>query len=332
MKIKDIARLAKVSPATVSRVINNSGYVKEEKKKAVKKVIEEVNYTPNEFAKSLKTQKSNIIGVIVPKISTETVSRVVDGITMISKENNYQLLIANTNLQVEEELNYLKVFSNNLVDGIIIMATVVTDEHLRILNNLNKPVVFVGQRVEKYTSIVHDDYNAAKAMAQHLIEKGHEKIAFVGVSEKDVAVGKVRKQAYFDALTEHNITIDKNLIAIGDFSLESGYKAMGEILQKGQPSAVMAVTDQMAFGAIHCIKDNKLSVPEDISVTGIGDGKMSKYFIPALTTAKYHHKKVGKLACEHLMSLINSKGKNTSDIVVGYDVKLRSSVNSIRES
>lgn len=332
MRIKDIAQLAGVSVATVSRVINNSGYVKNEKREAVMKVIKEVNYTPNEIAKSLKIQKTNIIGVIVPKISTETASKVVDGITVISKENNYHLLIANTNLQMEEELNYMKIFTSNLVDGIIIMATIISDEHIKIAKSIDKPIVFIGQKVEGFTSIVHDDYNAAKAMVNYLIKQGHEKIGFIGVTEKDIAVGKLRKQAFLDALKENNLKVDENIVEIGDFSLESGYKAMGKILKNGKPSAVMSVTDQMAFGAINCIKDNNMSVPEDISITGIGDSKMSRYFIPSLSTVHYNHEEVGRIACNNLINLINTKNNNVQNITLSFDIKIRNTVKSIRES
>ncbi|WP_062321176.1 LacI family DNA-binding transcriptional regulator [Halolactibacillus sp. JCM 19043] len=136
MRIKDIAKLAGVSPATVSRVMNNNGYVKEEKREAVLKVIKEVDYQPNPIAQSLKNQKSHMLGVIVPKISTETASRVVAGVTEVAKVHGYQVLIANTDLDIEEEINYLKFLSNKSVDGIIMMGTEVTDRHLAVMDKL----------------------------------------------------------------------------------------------------------------------------------------------------------------------------------------------------
>ncbi|MCZ0702019.1 LacI family sucrose operon transcriptional repressor [Natronobacillus azotifigens] len=325
MKIKDIAKLAGVSPATVSRVMNNSGYVIDEKRKAVEKVIAEVGYTPNEIAKSLKNRKTNIIGVIVPKISTETASRVVDGITEVAKAHDCQILIANTDLQIEEEIKSLKFLSNRLVDGIIMMATEVTEQHYKVAKGISVPIVMVGQQVDGYPSIIHDDYHAAKAMMKHILAKGHQEIGFIGVSPHDIAVGIKRKQAYLDALSEAKLEVDDQLIAIGNFSIESGYEQMEKILAHKQPTAVMAVTDQLAIGAIHCIRDHRLTVPEDISITGMGDGKLSKYFIPPLTTVRLHHKTTGIMAAKNLFTLIEN-GYVKNEMVVDFSLRIRESV------
>ncbi|MBM7540137.1 LacI family DNA-binding transcriptional regulator [Amphibacillus cookii] len=330
MKIKDIAKLAGVSPATVSRVMNNNGYVKHEKRQAVEKVIREVGYQPNEIAKSLKNQKSHMIGVIVPKISTETASRVVDGITKVAKQHNYQLIIANTNLQIEEEIKYLKFLSNKLVDGIIMMATEVTDEHKKLAQSLAIPIVMVGQHVEGFTSIVHDDYRAAKLMIDHIIACGHKDIGFIGVDPKDIAVGQVRKQAYIDRLHEAGLSINLDLIGIGDFSIESGYKQMEGLLTRGKPTAVMAVTDHLAIGAIHCLHDQGLSVPNDVSVAGLGDVKLAKYFSPPLTTVHYGFKTSGIVAAEHVFNMIKQKQVVSDKVVIDFEVKIRKSVTNLK--
>lgn len=331
MKIKDIAKLAGVSPATVSRVMNNNGYVKAEKREAVEKVIEDVGYQPNEIAKSLKNQKSNIIGVIVPKISTETASRVVAGVTEVAKQHNSQILIANTNLEVEEEINYLKFLSNKFVDGIIMMATEVTNQHKEIADSLSVPIVMLGQKVESFTSVIHNDYQAAKAMIDHLINSGHKHIGFIGVDPKDVAVGQVRKQAFYDGVEEAGLSVDEDLIAIGDFSIESGYQQMEKILSKNKPTAVMAVTDHLAIGAMHCAYDHDLSVPHDISITGIGDVKLAQYFTPPLTTVHYNFKTSGVIAAENLFNQINNREEqDTKEVLLDFDIKLRDSVLKIK--
>ena len=132
LNIIDIAKLAGVSKSTVSRYLNN-GYVSVESREKIKKVLEETGFTPQRQAKGMRTKKTNLIGVIVPKISSETPARVVEGITEVLSPNGYDILIANTNLSIEKELEYLNIFKSNQVDGIIFMATKVTDKHIEVI-------------------------------------------------------------------------------------------------------------------------------------------------------------------------------------------------------
>ena len=195
LNIIDIAKLAGVSKSTVSRYLNN-GYVGAESREKIKKVIDETGFMPQSYAKSLRTGKTNLIGVIVPKISTETAPRVVQGITEVLSENNYDVLIANTNLSVEKEFEYLNIFKNNQVDGVIFMGTKITPRHKEIMNKLNVPIVVVAQYMDNYPCVYHDDFNAAKYMTEYLIGKGHKNIGFIGVYEEDRSVGLERENGY----------------------------------------------------------------------------------------------------------------------------------------
>ncbi len=326
MRIKDIAKLAGVSPATVSRVMNKNGYVKEEKREAVLKVIKDVDYQPNPIAQSLKNQKSQMLGVIVPKISTETASRVVAGVTEVAKAHGYQVLIANTDLDIEEEINYLKFLSNKSVDGIIMMGTEVTEQHLAVMDKLTVPIVILGQEVKGYTSIVHNDYDASFEMTEYLINQNHRDIAFIGVDEKDEAVGVVRKRAYLDCLKKHAINVDNQLMAIGDFDIDTGYQMMQKILTHKTPTAVLAVTDHLAIGAIHALLDAGLRVPGDVSVVGIGDIKLAEYLNPPLTTVHYTFKTSGKMAAEAVFELLEDKTKQGKRLMTTFELKTRASV------
>ena len=147
LNIIDIAKLAGVSKSTVSRYLNN-GYVSVEARDKIKKVLDETGFTPQRQAKGMRTKKTNLIGVIVPKISSETPSRVVEGITEVLSPNGYDILIANTNLSIEKELEYLNIFKSNQVDGIIFMATKVIDEHIEVIKNLEVPIVVVAQDIK----------------------------------------------------------------------------------------------------------------------------------------------------------------------------------------
>lgn len=307
LNIIDIAKLAGVSKSTVSRYLNN-GYVSLEAKEKIKKVIEETGFTPQRQAKGMRTKKTNLVGVIVPKISSETPARVVEGITEVLSDNGYDILIANTNLDIEKELEYLNIFKANQVDGIIFMATKVTEKHIEVMNNLEVPIVVVAQDVEGFSSVFFNEFAATKDMTKYLIEKGHKKLAYIGVYEEDKAVGLYRKQAYIETLKENNIDIIDENIKIGNFSEESGYKLAKEIIENGDiPTAILAVTDNLALGAIEYLIDNNYKVPDDIAVVGMGDSKISRVITPKLSTVHYHYKTAGRKSGEIILECLKDE-------------------------
>ena len=314
LNIIDIAKLAGVSKSTVSRYLNN-GYVGAESREKIKKVIDETGFMPQSYAKSLRTGKTNLIGVIVPKISTETAPRVVQGITEVLSENNYDVLIANTNLSVEKEFEYLNIFKNNQVDGVIFMGTKITPKHKKIMDKLNVPIVVVAQYMDNYPCVYHDDFNAAKYMTEYLIGKGHKNIGFIGVYEEDRSVGLERENGYIAALKENDLEVDMENLKLGDFSYESGYKLANELInKKNTPTAIFAVTDNLAIAAIDCLKDNGLNVPEDVAVVSIGDTRISQVVSPKLTTIHYHYKTSGRKSGEIMLELLKNGIKTSKTI------------------
>ena len=314
LNIIDIAKLAGVSKSTVSRYLNN-GYVGTESREKIKKIIEETGFMPQSHAKSLRTGKTNLIGVIVPKISTETAPRVVQGITEVLSENNYDVLIANTNLSVEKEFEYLNIFKNNQVDGVIFMGTKITPKHRKIMDKLNVPIVVVAQYMDNYPCVYHDDFNAAKYMTEYLIGKGHKNIGFIGVYEEDRSVGLERKNGYIAALNENDLEVDMENLKLGDFSYESGYELSKKLINKKNiPTAIFAVTDNLAIATIDCLKDNGLNVPEDVAVVSIGDTRISQVVSPKLTTIHYYYKTSGRKSGEIMLELLKNGIKTSKTI------------------
>jgi len=313
--IKEIAERANVSRTTVSRVLNNSGYVSEEAKKRVLKVIEETGYIPSENAKALRTKKTKVIGVILPKISTETSSRLVTGLDEIFAKEGYQILLTNTNLNPEKEIEYLKLLKSRHVDGIILSATNINRPLIEEIFKLKIPFVTVGQYISGLANVLFDDYQASKDMVNYFFKKGHKNIAFIGVDEKDRAVGYLRKSGYLDAMKENHVPIDKSWIQIGKFDVDSGYQRMKEILNssKQKPTAVLAVTDRLAIGALQYIKEIGLSIPNDIAVTGMGGSELSRFISPALTTIDFSIEDAGREAATILLEQIN--GGNYHEII-----------------
>lgn len=329
MNIIKIADLAGVSKSTVSRYLNN-GYVSEEAREKIKKVIEETGFVPKRQAQAMRLQKTNLIGVIVPKISTETAARVIEGITNELSEVGYEVLIGNTNLSIEKEMDYLKVFKNQ-VDGIIFMATEVTPKHYELFDQLSIPLVVIAQKVKHYPCIIHDDYHAAKDAIHYLINKGHQSIGFIGVGEYDEAVGIDRKKGYLDALKEHQMQIKEEYIQIGDFSHESAFCLTEKLMNLPHPpTAIFAVTDNLAIGCMEYLNENNYQIPKDVAVMGLGDIKISAYMSPPLTTIHYHFQTMGAKSAKLLTDMIKAgklSSKNCeSNFIFNYRLMERRSV------
>lgn len=321
--ILDIAKMANVSRSTVSRVINNSGYVSEEVRDRVLKVIKETGYAPSQQAKALRTKETKVIGVILPRISTETSSKIVMGLDDVLSKEGYQVLLTNTNLQVEKEIEFLKLLVNRQVDGIVLIATNVLPELLKEIKNLPVPFVAIGQSVPGASSVYFDDYHAAKFLTECVIKKGKRNIAYIGVPDTDQAVGVLRKKGYLDALKENNIEIHADWIEIGDFHPESSYECMKKIIEKTGPvpEAVFVATDRMAVGALTLLKDKNIQVPDEMSIVSIGASDLSKYVTPKLTTIEYEHKKAGQVAADLLLQKIKGEEKEIKKMILSYRLR-----------
>lgn len=326
--IKEIAERANVSRTTVSRVLNNSGYVSEEAKKRVKQVIKETGYIPSENAKSLRTKKTKAVGVILPKISTETSSRLVSGIDEILSNKGYQILLSNTNLNPEKEIESLKLLKGRHVDGIILSGTNSNEELLAEINQLKIPFVMVGQSVEGLTNVLYDDYQASKDMTNLLIKKGYKQIAFIGVDETDQAVGVSRKKGYLDAMKEANLEVEKSWVQKGIFDVESGSECMKRIINDSRikPTAVLTVTDRLAIGAMQTIIQSGLSIPDDIAVAGMGASELSRFITPSLTTVDFAIEDAGRESALMILDEIERKVSGGGERKITYRLVERDSI------
>lgn len=326
MNISKIAELAGVSRTTVSRFLND-GYVSEANRLKIQKIIDETGYVPSSYAQTLRTKKTNLIGVILPKISSETISRVVDGISCEIGKYGYNVLLGNTDLDIEKEIEYLNIFKNNEVDGIIFVATVITKKHLEMMKKIKRPIVIVGQNVENYSCIYHDDFGAAYSAVRYLIENDKKNIGYIGVSEKDVAVGKERMNGYLKALKDYNYELEKERIQIGEFSTESGYEGCKALVQNNKYlDAIFCATDSIAIGAMEYLKKNNINIPKEIAIISIGDSRVSKVVSPKLTTIHYHYKTSGIEAAKLIISKLQNKNKEIKNIKLGYKLKERESI------
>ena len=324
MNISDIAKLAGVSPASVSRYLNN-GYLSEEKKEKIRTVIEETGYIPSSQAQTLRTGKSKLIGVIIPKIDSSSISLIVQGISSVLSENGYQIILANTFNDERKELEYIHTFNENFVDGIINLGTVSTKDHAKAFKNMSVPAVVLGQNVSYASCIYHDDYNASLDLTKYVLSKGHKNIAYIGAPDKDKAVGVLRKNGFTDGVRP--AAGIKTYMASGDFTMESGYQNTEKLLKEHpEIDAVVCATDTIALGAVRYLNTHEISIPDKVSVAGFGYSNAGQILMHPLTTIKFFYKECGMEGAKMLLEKLRSPETPCKSLMLGYEINEGASV------
>lgn len=325
MNISKIAQMAGVSPATVSRYLND-GYVSEEKKQRIADVIAETGYVPLTSAQNLRSRKNKLVGVIVPKINSESISQMVAGITEAITDTGYRIILANTDNSPDRETEFLRLFTNDTVDGIILIGTVITNVHRDLIRTCEKPVVLLGQQAEGVSCVYFDDYGAAYAAASELIAKGCSNLAYIGVTLKDKAAGKARMDGFMSAVECRHLRVKKELMVESAFTAEGGYDAAKRLIASGESfDGLFCATDTIAFGAMKLLSQKGICIPEKVKVCGIGDAKMSQMYCPSLTSVHLYHKTGGREACRLLIEAIDSRISMIKQSKLGYDLFVRES-------
>lgn len=320
MTITEIAKMAEVSVSAVSRYLND-GYVSEEKAERIRTVIEKTGYRPSKQAQSMRTKKSKVIGVILPKISSESIARVAAGISEVLSEAGYQMLLASTDNNPKKEIEYLQLLNNNPVDGILFSASVFDKAHRDALKKLDVPVVIISQKFQEYACVYHDDYGAACAMTKQLLESGKKHIGHISVTQKDEAAGVRRTKAFCDTMKKHGVQPEPRMITESSFTADGGYEAMKELLAENpELDGVFCATDSLAVGAMMYLREAGKRMPEDVAVTGIGHNRMSRVVTPTLTTAHLHYRTSGVEAAKMLVDMIENENAISKQLMLGYEV------------
>lgn len=334
-KIKDVAQKAGVSVTTVSRVLNGEKYVKDDLKAKVKRAIDELGYSPSHIARSLVRKKTNLIGVIVPDLTSSFYSTILSSIEETASLNDYNLLVCNIIEDTDKELKYLNVFNDMRVDGIIIMHEKLSDDIRNFIHKLDIPIIFSSVRPidHKFISVIIDDYEAAYDATKYLSELGHERIAFIGGDMRDVTSGQNRYVGYRNALKDQGVRIINDYIRFGDYKTQSGYDLMKELLAcEPRPTALFAVSDDMAVGAMNCIHDNQLKVPDDISIIGFDGSQLTELVRPRLSSMEQPIQDMGKITVNTMIQLIsNPTTSPREDLILGHKLVVRDSCKAYQQ-
>ncbi len=302
--IKDIAALAGVSKSTVSRYLNQ-GYVSGEKAERIQQVIDETNYKTNFFAKRLKMKHSKLVGVVLPRMDSVTVGKLLSGFHRILFPAGYQEILMVSNLDTEEELENIRKLRRQGVDGIIVDSVGITDQHLELQREMEIPLIFTGQRHESVHYIKFDDREAGSMMGAYLRSKGHIHAVFAGVTETDLAVGVERKQGFMDSFTKDRPEAKVDFVETG-FDFFSAYHKAEQIWKKNA-SVVVGATDNICLGLLRYFHERHIRVPETVSVAGFGGYDVGAVVYPALTTVFFDYELVGMKTAQGMLNLIAGK-------------------------
>ncbi|CAI3237558.1 Transcriptional regulator [Clostridium neonatale] len=323
--IQDIANMVNVSKSSVSRYLNN-GYVSEEKAEKIREAIEKTGFETNFFAKRLKTKQSKLIGIILPRIDSVTVGKLLTGINKKLESEGYQGIILISELSVEKELSHINSLYQQGVDGIIVNSIAITKEHIKLVNRLNIPVIFTGQKNNLVDCIKINDYEAGKIMGNFFKEKNHKRVVFIGVSEEDEAVGIDRKNGFISAFKDGNENSRVDFIQ-ADFSFMKGYEKSKEALDFN-PTAIICATDNICLGVLRYLHENRIGVPEEVSVAGFGGYDVGSVSYPTLTTIAFNYEAIGNQAAQGILDLINDK-ELTNEEEASLDLIERESVRKL---
>lgn len=322
-----VAKLAGVSKSTVSRVINNEYGVKASTKEKVQKAIAECGYMANQVARDLKSQKTNLIGVIAPRISSNAVSLGLEGMAGVFEKAGKHLLLANTLQNNDKEIEYITRFNQRRVEGILHFATHLDAPLIEAINNSTVPIVLIGQDGSLFNipSIIHDDLRVGFSAGMRLIESGAINIGFIGVNSQDVAVDGERYQGLVQAL-QHAKQITPLFHSHGEFTIESGYQQTKKLLiEWPQLDGLFCATDRIAIGAMRAITEANKVPGKDIKVLGVGNDELGQVCTPRLSTFNYAFTLSGKKSALMLLDLIENKSAEVSKLVLSFDAVERSS-------
>ncbi|SFJ53377.1 LacI family DNA-binding transcriptional regulator [Thermoflavimicrobium dichotomicum] len=325
-KMIDVAKLAGVSVATVSRVLMGKGKVREQTRQKVLEAIKQLNYKPNRLARNLRRLESQTVVVVIPDISNPFFTEIVLGIQEIANQHGYHVLLGNTNNDVKREIQFIEMVKEKVADGVILVT--VRNPKERFLKLAQEfPIVFACEYIKgaELPMVTIDNVRSAQCVVNYLVNLGHRKIGYIG-GPQQVIVSRDRLQGFIQGVIQNDIPFEPAYITEGDFGIQSGIEMATKLLQlPSPPTAIFAANDEMAIGAIKAIKNHGLSVPKDIAIVGFDNITMSTVVEPALTTISQPRRQIGQKAMELLLQLIHNPMLKREHIVLPYELVIRQS-------
>jgi LacI family transcriptional regulator len=325
--IIDVAREAGVSYATVSRVINNKGYIKPETRERVLRAVTKLGYVVNQQARSLARGHSQIVGLLVPGVDTGYIGEIIRGIDDELASASYDLMLYTAHRRRTRESTYVSTLTQGLADGLLLVLPRAPGSYLETLRRRGFPYVLIDHQGIDDTgpSVGATNRRGGYDATRHLIELGHQRIGFI-TGTLDLRCSTDRLDGYRAALAEHGLAADPALIREGDFEQPSGYAGARQLLALPQPpTAIFASNDVSAFGVMEAARDCGLRIPEDISIVGFDDIPQASHVNPTLTTVRQPLEQMGRLATRMLLESIHDRARPTERIELPTELIVRGS-------
>jgi LacI family transcriptional regulator len=323
----DIAKRAGVAPITVSRVINNSGYVSQSTRQRVEAAVKELGYVPNTIARGLRSKRTHTLALIVTDITNPYFTSMARGVEDAAGACNYTVIYCNTDESEAKEEKYANMLAQRQVDGVLLVPSCGNETTIKFLESNDIDVVVLDRRISGVRSdiVCSDSENGANRLVKLLIGLGHKRIAII-TGQKDVSTSTDRVIGYQHALAEAGLS-ENELIYYGAFNEQSGYELTNQaMLQSPKPTAVFGANNFIAIGIIKALHDLKLNVPGDVSVVGFDDLPESMFMKPFLTVARQRAYEMGRLAAELLLKRISGElSEDHREIILPVEIVVRES-------
>lgn len=314
--IKDIASVLNISAAAVSKALHDDARISEKTKKAVKQVAKNLNYQPNHLASALRSGKSKLVGVIVPRTNSNFFSSVIENIEEVLNKKGYNIIITQSNESFKKECDNIDTLLYTQVDGIIAsMANETIDlEHYEKVKSKGIPLILFdrGENDLNVDYIGIDDYNSSQIIVKHLVDEGCKRIAHIG-GFKHTRIFNNRIRGYLDALKKYNLPLDSELLLESSLTKKEGRQKMQQLLNlKNRPDAVYVAGDYAALGALQVLNENNINMPNEIALVGFGNEPFTEMVTPSITSVHQHNADIGKLAAETFLRYTKEKTINQS--------------------
>lgn len=330
--IKDVAQIAGVSVATVSRVIADKPHVRKEIREKVLAVVEELGYRPNLVARNLRVQQSKIIGLIVSDIQNPFFRYISRSVEDIAYKNGFSVILCNNDEDPEKEKMYLNLMKDQNIDGLILSPTFKASEEFKEVAKLNIPMVVIDRRISDFEvdNIFIDNVISSFKVTQHLIENGYKKIG--AILGNGSMTGKERHEGYLKALKETGLKVFSQLTSFTAPREENGYEAALKLLQSSNPpDAIFTSNSLLAAGALRAIQDQGLEIPKEIALTTFDDTSWARLVRPSITVVEQPAYEIGQTATELLIQRINNPSRPTREVILKGNLIVRESSGSLQE-
>lgn len=323
--IQDVAARAGVAPITVSRVLNNSGYVSTATRKRVEAAAKALNYVPNSLASSLRSNRTYILAMLLADISNPFWTTVARGVEDVASEHGFSVILCNTDERAEKQEEYLAVMLRRRVDGFLLVPTTAATESIQMIHQQNVPVVILDRHVPMLAvdTVQGDNFGSAYQLTQHLVALGHRRIAILA-GPQHISTSAERVAGVERAINDAGLTVDATLVCYGEYSIESGYTMAQKILHQ-QPTAIVGGNNFITIGIGRLLQEQFIKVPDDISVVCFDDVPVSWGSDPFLTVAVQPAYEIGQRATELLLKRIQEPQAPIQAIKLPVEIIIRDS-------